>query len=49
MLSSELANSGITIKSLCVNQIPHSGSMAELMDKFGINSNAIVREAKKLV
>jgi len=49
MLLSELAGTGIAIKHLCIKEIPHSGSKAELMDKYGINSSAIVKEAKKLV
>lgn len=48
MLSSELANSGITIKQLSINQIPHSGKSEELLDKYSINSKAIVSEAKKI-
>ena len=49
MLASELANSGIVIRSLCVKEIPHSGTGTELLDKYGINSRAIVNEAKKIV
>lgn len=49
MLSQALANSGITIKTLAITQIPHSGKKDELLDKYGINAKAISQEAKKLV
>jgi transketolase len=48
MLASELANTGITIKHLCVKEIPHSGAPDDLLDKYGINAKAIVAEAKKI-
>ena len=48
MLFHELANSGITIKSLAVSQIPHSGKKDELLDRYGINAKAIIMEAKKI-
>lgn len=49
MLLHALENSGITIKTLAVTQIPHSGKKDELLDRFGINAKAISQEAKKIV
>jgi transketolase len=49
MLSEELVNSGIKIKHLSINEIPHSGTKEELLDKYWISLNNIVKEVKKLV
>ncbi len=49
MLSSEFANTDIKIKSLSINQIPHSGTMEELLDKYKINANSIVEAVKSLL
>ena len=46
MLSSELINSGIKIKHLYVNDIPHSGKSEELLDKYGISAKHIAKAAK---
>ncbi|MDO8508253.1 MAG: transketolase [Nanoarchaeota archaeon] len=48
MISSELVNTEIKIKHLSVNQIPHSGTMEELLDKYQINSKAIIQAVKSL-
>jgi len=46
MLSSKLNNSGIKIKTIVVREIPHSGEKDELLRRYGINWEAIVRVAK---
>lgn len=48
-LLSALANSGIVVSHLAISVVPHSGKKDELLDKYGINSRAIVNEAKKIV
>ena len=48
MLSEGLENSGIKIKHLAVRDIPHSGKKNELLKKYGISWQNIVREVKKL-
>ncbi len=48
MLSEGLENSNIKTKHLAVSEIPHSGTMEELLDKYKINSKAIINEAKKI-
>lgn len=47
MLMSSLPKE-ISIRHLCVKEIPHSGSRTELLDKYGIDAKAIVAEAKKI-
>ena len=49
MLSEGLENSGIKIKHLAVRDIPHSGKKNELLKKYGISWQNIVREVKKTV
>ncbi|MDP1695577.1 MAG: transketolase [archaeon] len=49
MLSRELDNSGITIKTLAVTSLPHSGKKDELLDRYGINAKAISQEVKKII
>jgi len=48
MLSAELEHTVITTKSLCIKEIPHSGTKEELMSKYGVNASAIIKEAKKI-
>ena len=48
MLSEGLENSNIKTKHLAVSEIPHSGTMEELLDKYKINSKAIINEVKKI-
>ena len=49
MLAEELENKGIEIKHLFVGEIPHSGKPEELLNKYGIDSEAIARAARKLL
>jgi len=42
-ISSALANSNIKLKSLAINQIPHSGDSADLLDKYCIDYKAIIK------
>ena len=46
MLASGLINSGVKLKRLAVNNIPHSGTPQELIDKYGISSKNIVKAVK---
>ena len=46
MLSSSLVGTGIKMKHLAVNWIPHSGKPKEILDKFGISSDWIVKSLK---
>ena len=49
MLAHELLNTGIRIKTLAVNKIPHSGTTEELLDKHSINARHIAMHAKTFV
>jgi len=49
MLAEELENTGIKIKHLAVKKIPHSGTSKELLEKYGIDSIAIVEETRKML
>jgi len=49
MISSELKNSGIEIECLFVKKIPHSGKKEELLEKYGIDGQAIVKTVKQIV
>ena len=46
---SELANSDIQIKHLCITVIPHSGKTEELLDKYKISAKHIANTAKSSV
>jgi transketolase len=48
MLVSNLYNSGIKIKTLAVNNIPHSGTKEELLEKYGINDRHIISAAEEI-
>ena len=48
MLFSELRNSGIKIMHLAINEIPHSGTKEELLEKYEIDWKAIAKAAKKI-
>jgi transketolase len=48
MLAESLENSNIKIKHLAVKEIPHSGKSEELLEKYGIDWKAIVREFRKI-
>ena len=49
MLAEELEDKNVKIKHLSVKEIPHSGKGEELLQKYGIDSKAIARAAKKLI
>jgi len=49
MLISALADAEIQIKHLSINQIPHSGKIEELLDKYKINAKSIVEAVKYLI
>jgi len=42
-----LADEGIRLKKLAVREIPHSGKAAELLDRYGISTRAIVDAVKQ--
>lgn len=48
MLAENLENSNIKIKHLAVSEIPHSGEPEELLRKYGINWEAIIKEVKRI-
>jgi transketolase len=37
-----VASAGLTVKKICVREIPRSGKPEELLDRFGISANHIV-------
>lgn len=47
MLSNVLKNTNINIKLLNIKEIPHSGTKDELLNKYKIDSNGIVKEYRK--
>lgn len=49
MLASGLINSGIKMKHLAVNNIPHSGTSEELLDKYKINFKWIIRSVEEMI
>lgn len=49
MLISALADTEIQIKHLSINQIPHSGKMEELLDKYQISAKHIIDAVKSLI
>lgn len=49
MLAHELINTGIRIKSLSINKMPHSGTSEELMEKYAINAKHIYMNAKTFI
>jgi len=49
MLSGVLSGTGFEILHLAVREIPHSGKPEELLKKYKIDSDSIVRAVKKLV
>ncbi|MFH1376890.1 MAG: transketolase [Candidatus Woesearchaeota archaeon] len=46
MLISELKNTNIKIKHLYIPEIPHSGTQEQLLNKYKINSKAIIKAVK---
>ena len=49
MIMHEMANTHVSVKSLAVNKMPHSGEPEVLMDKYGINYKAIVKAVKGFI
>lgn len=47
-VAGELSSSGVKVHKLAVRELPHSGKPEELMAKYGIDSQAIVRAVKGL-
>ena len=41
-----VAGSGITVERLAVREIPRSGQPEELLDRYGISAQAIVKAVK---
>src|SRR3989344_4258215 len=46
MLSSSIVNTNIKLKHLAVTRVPHSGTPEELLEKYEINANAIIKAVK---
>jgi len=49
MISGILVDQDVKFRHLCVKKIPHSGPSNELLDKFEINSKAIIKAVKELL
>jgi len=49
MISYELRNDNIKIETLSVKEIPHSGKKDELLNKYGINFENIIKTVKKII
>lgn len=47
-VAGELSSQGVKVTKLAVCEIPHSGKPAELLAKYGIDSQAIVQKVKTL-
>jgi transketolase len=47
-VAGELSEDGIKVHKLAVRELPHSGKAAELLAKYGIDANAIVKAVKSL-
>jgi transketolase len=48
-VAGELSIDGIRVRKLAVRELPHSGKAAELMAKYGIDADAIVRTVKSMI
>jgi len=48
-VAGELSRDGIRVHKLAVFSLPHSGKPEELLARYGIDANAIVRQVKLLV
>ena len=48
-VAGELSMDGIRVRKLAVRELPHSGKAAELMAKYGIDADAIVRTVKSMI
>jgi len=49
MLTHVCANTNFKISHLAIKQIPHSGTPQELLEKYGIDAEAIVNTAKAMI
>ena len=47
-VAGELSVHGVKVHKLAVRELPHSGKPEELLAKYGIDADAIVRQVKKL-
>jgi len=47
-VAGELSVDGIKVHKLAVRELPHSGKPDELIAKYGIDSNAIIKAVKSL-
>ncbi len=48
-VAGELSASGVKVHKLAVREVPHSGKAEELLAKYGIDAQAIVRQVKGLL
>jgi transketolase len=48
-VAGELSPDGVKVHKLAVRELPRSGKPAELMAKYGIDADAIVRQVKALI
>lgn len=48
-VAGELSAEGIKVHKLAVGELPHSGKAEELLAKYGINAEAIIKKVKALV
>lgn len=48
-VAGELSVDGIKVHKIAVSELPHSGKPEELLAKYGINSDAIVRKVKAVI
>jgi transketolase len=48
-VQSALAEEGIPVYKIAVTEIPHSGTPRELIEKFGISSNAVIAKVREVV
>jgi transketolase len=47
-VAGELSSEGVKVHKLAVYELPHSGKPEELLAKYGIDSNAIIKKVKAL-
>jgi len=47
-VAGELSREGIRVHKLAVHELPHSGKPAELLAKYGIDSQAIIDQVKSM-
>ena len=48
-VAGELSAEGVRVHKLAVMELPHSGKPEELLAKYGIDADAIMRKAKALI